>query len=170
MNAQWEKIAEAKGESATHRLRVPSGWLVREQFWAIAPGEETASSFAVALQFIPDPNNEWQEPGQSQHIEPRQAGEGQGIHTATSMADLVTPKQLVAIRAISNARRLNAEAECRDRYGCDPAELSKRTASKFIDCLKSADPVRHYDPPIDPHADRPTSELAMEAELDETPF
>jgi hypothetical protein len=66
---------------------------------------------------------------------------------AKTMADLVTPKQLVAIRAISNAQAVNAEAECLEVLKCRPEELSRRAASAFIDYLKtrSADvaEVRH---------------------------
>jgi hypothetical protein len=57
--------------------------------------------------------------------------------TAKTMADLVTPKQLVAIRAISHAQRVNAETECMEVMGCKPEELSRRAASAFIDHLKS---------------------------------
>jgi hypothetical protein len=53
------------------------------------------------------------------------------------MADLVTPKQLVAIRAIANANRLNAERECMEVVKCRPEELSRRAASAFIDYLKN---------------------------------
>ncbi|HJQ71592.1 MAG TPA: Rad52/Rad22 family DNA repair protein [Blastocatellia bacterium] len=56
---------------------------------------------------------------------------------AKTMADLVTPKQLVAIRAIANAQRVNAEAECQALLNCRPEELSRRAASAFIDHLKS---------------------------------
>ena len=56
---------------------------------------------------------------------------------AKTMADLVTPKQLVAIRAIANANRLNAERECMEVVKCRPEELSRRAASAFIDYLKN---------------------------------
>jgi hypothetical protein len=66
---------------------------------------------------------------------------------AKTMADLVTPKQLVAIRAIANAQRVNAEAECLEVLKCRPEELSRRAASAFIDHLKSkaadVEEVRH---------------------------
>jgi hypothetical protein len=66
---------------------------------------------------------------------------------AKTMADLVTPKQLVAIRAIANAQRVNAEAECLEVLKCRPEELSRRAASAFIDYLKSktadVEEVRH---------------------------
>jgi hypothetical protein len=71
-------------------------------------------------------------------------GGGTGIQSqfpaeavAKTMADLVTPKQLVAIRAIANAQKVNAEAECQALLGCRPEELSRRAASAFIDHLKS---------------------------------
>jgi hypothetical protein len=66
---------------------------------------------------------------------------------AKTMADLVTPKQLVAIRAIANAQGVNAEAECLEVIKCRPEELSRRAASAFIDHLKSkvadVEEVRH---------------------------
>jgi len=66
---------------------------------------------------------------------------------AKTMADLVTPKQLVAIRAIANAQNVNAESECLEMLKCKPEELSRRAASAFIDHLKAktaeGDEVRH---------------------------
>jgi hypothetical protein len=66
---------------------------------------------------------------------------------AKTMADLVTPKQLVAIRAIANSQGVNAEAECLEALKCRPEELSRRAASAFIDHLKSktadTDEFRH---------------------------
>ncbi|MGA9769909.1 MAG: Rad52/Rad22 family DNA repair protein [Blastocatellia bacterium] len=56
---------------------------------------------------------------------------------AKTMADLVTPKQLVAIRAIANSQGVNAETECLEALKCKPEELSRRAASAFIDHLKS---------------------------------
>ena len=56
---------------------------------------------------------------------------------AKTMADLVTPKQLVAIRAIANSQGVNAETECLEALKCRPEELSRRAASAFIDHLKS---------------------------------
>jgi hypothetical protein len=57
---------------------------------------------------------------------------------AKTMSDLVTPKQLVAIRAIANAGSLNAEVECMEHPNlkCRPEELSRVAASKFIVYLK----------------------------------
>lgn len=56
---------------------------------------------------------------------------------AKTMADLVTPKQLVAIRAIANAHGVNAEAQCVELLKCRPEELSRKAASVFIDYLKT---------------------------------
>lgn len=55
---------------------------------------------------------------------------------ARTIADLVTPKQLVAIRAIANSQGLDAEKRSMELYNCRPEELSKRAASQFIDELK----------------------------------
>lgn len=54
-----------------------------------------------------------------------------------TMAELVTPKQLVAIRVIANSGGINAEAECRQLLHCQPEELNRRSASAFIDYLKT---------------------------------
>ena len=56
---------------------------------------------------------------------------------ARTMAALVTPKQLVAIRAIANAQGLNAEILCVELLKCRPEELSRRAASSFIDYMKA---------------------------------
>lgn len=56
---------------------------------------------------------------------------------AQTMSDLVTPKQLTAIRAISNAKRIDADAECFEFHKCKPDELSRKTASAFIDHLQT---------------------------------
>lgn len=56
---------------------------------------------------------------------------------AKTMADLVTPKQLVAIRVIANSQGINAEGECQNLLNCKPEELSRKAASAFIDYLKA---------------------------------
>ena len=58
---------------------------------------------------------------------------------AKTMAELVTPRQLVAIRAISNSQKIDAEAECKELMQCKPEELSRKAASAFIDYLKAKD-------------------------------
>jgi hypothetical protein len=55
---------------------------------------------------------------------------------ARTIAELVTPKQLVAIRAIANAAGVDAEKRSLELYNCRPEELSKRAASALIDELK----------------------------------
>jgi hypothetical protein len=56
--------------------------------------------------------------------------------TPMTMADLVTPKQLVAIRSIANSQGVNAEAECFEHFKVRPEELSKGAASWLIDELR----------------------------------
>lgn len=56
---------------------------------------------------------------------------------AKTMDQLVTPKQLIAIRAISNSLNINSEAECLEQLRCKPEELSRIAASAFIDHLKA---------------------------------
>jgi hypothetical protein len=55
---------------------------------------------------------------------------------ARTIADLVTPKQLVAIRAIANATGADAEKRSIELYNCKPEELTKKAASALIDDLK----------------------------------
>jgi hypothetical protein len=56
---------------------------------------------------------------------------------AHSTEDMVTPRQLVAIRAIANSIGIEAEAECQRLFKCDIKEISRRAASAFIDHLKT---------------------------------
>lgn len=56
---------------------------------------------------------------------------------AKTFGDLVTPKQLVAIRATANAVKVDAEKECAELYQCKPEELSRERASEFIQHLKT---------------------------------
>jgi len=56
---------------------------------------------------------------------------------AKSLDDLVTPRQLVAIRAIANAMQVDAEEECQRLLKCELKELNRRAASALIDYLKS---------------------------------
>ncbi|MBL8148356.1 MAG: hypothetical protein JNN15_00330 [Blastocatellia bacterium] len=57
--------------------------------------------------------------------------------TAKSTEDLVTPRQLVAIRAIASSVGVEAEVECQRLYKCDIKEISRRSASALIDHLKT---------------------------------
>jgi hypothetical protein len=56
---------------------------------------------------------------------------------ATTMGNLVTPRQLTAIRAIANGQRVDAEDLCQRLRGCKPEELSRKAASSLMDFLKS---------------------------------
>lgn len=55
---------------------------------------------------------------------------------ARTLTDLITPKQLVAIRAIANASGVDAEQRALELFNCRPEELTKRAASTLIDDLK----------------------------------
>lgn len=57
---------------------------------------------------------------------------------AHSTDDLVTPRQLVAMRAIANAAGIELEAECQKLLKCDDMRaISRRAASAMIDHLKN---------------------------------
>jgi hypothetical protein len=55
---------------------------------------------------------------------------------ARTVSDLVTPKQLVAIRAIANSAGIDAEKRSLELYNCRPEELTRGAASQLIDDLK----------------------------------
>lgn len=54
---------------------------------------------------------------------------------AQRLAELVTPKQLVAIRAAANARAINAEREAQRMFRCAPEVLNRSSASRLITWL-----------------------------------
>jgi hypothetical protein len=59
-----------------------------------------------------------------------------GDPTATSTADLVTPKQLGAISAMARSAGIDGESECVRYLGCKIEDLSRPAASKFISHLR----------------------------------
>lgn len=59
-----------------------------------------------------------------------------GDPAAKTWADLVTPKQLVAIRREAAAQAIDAQDECLATLKVKPEALSRRAASAFIDYLK----------------------------------
>jgi hypothetical protein len=63
------------------------------------------------------------------------------VNLARNMGELVTPRQLTAIRAICNAHRVDQEKTCVAFFGepIKPEELSRRAASRFMDYLKIAE-------------------------------
>jgi hypothetical protein len=54
-----------------------------------------------------------------------------------TMAELVTPKQLVAIRSAANFRVINAESESRRMFKCALEGLNRKNASRLITYLNS---------------------------------
>ena len=56
---------------------------------------------------------------------------------AKTMADLITPRQMVAIRAIGNSNRVDFETVCKEKTGLELIELSRKAASCLIDYLKA---------------------------------
>lgn len=64
-------------------------------------------------------------------------------YAAQSMSELITPKQLVAVRSIGSSKGINVEAEAQRIYHCAPEELSVKAASLFITYL-SAQPRRWF--------------------------
>jgi hypothetical protein len=89
--------------------------------------KRAAVKFGVARELYR--RDDYPEPEPAAAIRPEQA-------VARTIADLVTPKQLVAIRAIANANGLDAEKRSIELYNCKPEELSRRAASALIDELK----------------------------------
>jgi hypothetical protein len=62
-----------------------------------------------------------------------------GDPVARTLSDLITPKQIVVIRAHASARGVHADDRCHERFGCRIEELTKRAAAALIEEL-SADP------------------------------
>lgn len=56
---------------------------------------------------------------------------------AKTMSTLVTPRQLVAIRAIANSHRLDAQEICLEQFNCKYEELSRKAASWLMDFMKA---------------------------------
>jgi hypothetical protein len=56
---------------------------------------------------------------------------------AHTLSNLVSPKQLVAIRAIANRAGVDATQRSQELFGHNPEELTKAAASQLIDALKS---------------------------------
>jgi hypothetical protein len=54
-----------------------------------------------------------------------------------TLADMLSDKQLGAIRAFAKAAHTDADEECAKLFNCQVAELSKRAASALIDHLKN---------------------------------
>jgi hypothetical protein len=55
---------------------------------------------------------------------------------ASSVVELLTPKQFGMIRALSREAEVDADDECQRFLNCKVDSLSKRAASSFIDHLK----------------------------------
>ncbi len=69
------------------------------------------------------------------HYAPQQPQNAQNPVVANSLGDMITGKQLGFIRKIERENGLDAEALCFQQFGCTIDELSKRSASDFIDSI-----------------------------------
>lgn len=76
------------------------------------------------------------------NLEPLQTEEGRNPAMARTMAELITPRQLVAVRGIANSNKLDAESICKERFKCKPEELNRAAASLLIDHLKHGQGTR----------------------------
>lgn len=59
---------------------------------------------------------------------------------ATTLADMVTTKQLGMIRAVAREVAVDADKECLEMLNCRVSELSRRAASALIDHLRELKP------------------------------
>ena len=57
------------------------------------------------------------------------------VNQAKTMAELVTPQQLVAIRSAASFRAISAERESAGMFGCAPESLNRSSASRLITWL-----------------------------------
>lgn len=92
--------------------------------------KRAAVKFGIARELYRHDSEADESPAQAtNHTQPRDP-------LAKTLADLITPKQLAAIRAIANAQGIEAEQECQTVYSCQLEELSRQAASALIDQLK----------------------------------
>lgn len=59
---------------------------------------------------------------------------------AKTIADMITTKQLGMIRAVAREAGVDADKECSELMNCQVSELSRRSASAFIDHLRVLQP------------------------------
>lgn len=69
-------------------------------------------------------------------IPARREADPVGPNVAKTMSELISPKQLVAIRVMANARGLSAEEESRRLMNCPPERLTRKAASRLIQALE----------------------------------
>lgn len=62
--------------------------------------------------------------------------------TCQSWSNLITPKQLVAVRSVASAKGINWETVSNGMFGIEPERLTKRHASLLIAELKRRERVR----------------------------
>jgi hypothetical protein len=60
---------------------------------------------------------------------------GRDCPVARTIADLVTPKQLILIRSLGKRAQVDAEKLGLGKYGCRPEELTKGAADHMINYL-----------------------------------
>jgi hypothetical protein len=58
-----------------------------------------------------------------------------GDPVAKNLGDMITSKQIGLVRAKAREHNIDAEALCSEMFGCDVEDLSKESASSFIDRL-----------------------------------
>lgn len=59
-------------------------------------------------------------------------------HVARTIAELVSPKQLRALRKAEARAGIDLETWTKERYGCRPTEMTKAAASEAITELERA--------------------------------
>lgn len=59
---------------------------------------------------------------------------------AKTIAEMITTKQLGMIRAVAREAGVDADKECSELMNCQVSELSRRSASAFIDHLRGIEP------------------------------
>jgi hypothetical protein len=55
---------------------------------------------------------------------------------AKTMQEMISPRQMTAIRAIGHSQRIDTEAECQRLFRCKIEETNSKAASTFITYLK----------------------------------
>lgn len=98
--------------------------------------KRAAIKFGIARELYTRESEVIEATGRAPGVEPEDASGMPRDPRAKSMADLLTPKQLGMIRALSREAGVDPDEECQKVARVRTEELSKRAASSFIDHLK----------------------------------
>lgn len=131
----FEQVEQRANQQYQQNVQAPAQQPRQEH----GAGQRTAANPMYQQQPPPQQQVYTQNPSNGQQPAPQQQRQAGGFPQnclAQSPEDLITPRQLVAVRAIANSSGLEAETEIQRLTGCNLLNISRRAASAFIDHLK----------------------------------